>query len=127
MTFVTSLVGLLLFKTLWSVAVKLTIADKVYLWGVGESGEVKATSPGVGPKAEPVTVLRSLKASLRLVDHLDAKFLISRLMVLYLTPRLLISCVSKHPHAAYAYIDIVFMIASHLLFLDRMTRPARGA
>ena len=129
LSFMFSLAGLLLFKYLWSMAVKLTIADKVYLWGIGEDGQCSKSGSGKKDtmrKRSEVSVTQSLRASSQLVDHLDASFVISRLLTLYITPRILIACFTRNFAFSLAYIDVVFMVASHLLFLDRMLpRPKK--
>ena len=110
-----TLLGLALFNLLWNFAVRMTIADKVFLWGVGATG-----GEGSKDKGRAVTVREALTASPRLVDRLDASFLITRLAALYIAPRLVISCLTASPLPFFAYIDIVFMLASHLVFLDRI-------
>ena len=119
-TFCYSLVGIMLFKYLWGQALRLTIADKVYLWGLGANGEVKQSASA---SAVPVTVSQALRASPSLVDALDASHIVSRLLVLYIVPRLLAGCITLYPHPFLAYWDVLFMVASHLLFLDRILPP----
>ena len=106
--------GYFLFRLLWNFAVRMTIADKVFLWGVGTGGERGKD------KGRAVTVREALTTSPRLVDRLDASFLISRLAALYIAPRIIISCLTASPLPFFAYIDILFMLASHLVFLDRI-------
>ena len=133
-TFVASLIVIALFKLFWGLAIKLTIADKVYLWNIGsgrdssvggDTGKGKGTGKGTGGK-ERVNVVQAVRASFRLVDELDASFLISRLSTLYIAPRILLAIFAPifaptHLawHFLHAYQDVVFMVASHLLFLDR--------
>ena len=130
-TFVASLLVIALFKLFWGLAIKLTIADKVYLWNIGSGGDGsgggtgKGKGKGTGGK-ERVNVVQAVRASFRLVDELDASFLISRLSTLYIAPRILLAIFApifapKHLawHFLHAYQDVVFMVASHLLFLDR--------
>ena len=133
-TFCASLLGMALFKLLWGFAIKLTIADKVYLWniggGAGDSSRNSiggGTGTGKGDK-ERINVVQAVRASFRLVDELDASFLISRLSALYIAPRILLAF--SAPGCAdflFAYQDVVFMLASHLVFLDRfLGAGARG-
>jgi len=129
-TFVASLIVIALFKLLWGLAIKLTIADKVYLWNIGSGGDCSigggtGKGKGTGGK-ERVNVVQAVRASFRLVDELDASFLISRLSTLYIAPRILLAIfapIFAPTHLAWhffhAYQDVVFMVASHLLFLDR--------
>lgn len=113
LTFGLSMLGIVLFKRMWTIAVKLTIADKSFLWGLG----------GRDQGSKTVTVRDAISGSAKLVDQLNATGLISRLLVLYIIPRVVVSTLTRHGGGSLlfnAYIDIIFMIGSHLLFLDRM-------